>query len=412
MVPAQQVSRSGPLQAMKGAAPALRRFSARDLLLGAQIAICTLLVTAALVAVDGMRRLLQAPLGFEPRGVTLAELDWRLTERAEEAPLAKEKAVLEAMRDVPGVSAVGAVSRTPMSGGIRGTPVHRPGTTEPTPKNQALSPYVFAMSPGYLEAAGTRLLSGRDVSWHDTPETPRVAVVNQTFARALWADTPAIGQRFLVRGRLTEVVGVMEDGKYRELTEAPQPAAYLALSQAGPGGLVYVVRSRRTPAETAEALRLTLRALEPNAPATLDSWPDALEPALFPARAATAALGVMGALAAMLVVTGVFGMAAYGVSRRTKELGIRVSLGARRTQVMSAALGRPLVLLGAGSALGLLMGTFAGRLLGHVVHQANPRDPAVVVGAVLTMAALGIVASAIPARRALSVDPARLLRED
>ena len=411
-VPALQVSRSGPLQTMKGAAPALRRFAVRDLLLAAQIAICALLVTAALVAVDGMRRLLQVPLGFDPRGVTLVDLDWRLTERAEESPLAREKAVLEAVRSIPGVSAAGAVSRTPMSGGIRGTPVYRPGTTDLTPKNQALSPYVFAMSPGYLEAAGTPLVSGRDVSWHDAPGTPRVAVVNRTFARALWADAPAIGQRFLVRGRLTEVVGVMEDGKYRELTEPPQPAVYLAISQAGPGGAVYVVRSRLAPAEAAEALRRTLRQVEPNAPATLHSWPDALEHALFPARAATVSLGVVGALAAMLVVTGVFGMAAYGVSRRTKELGIRVSLGARRTQVMSAALGRPLVLLCAGSGLGLLMGAFAGRLLGHLVHQANPREPAVVLGAVLTMAILGMVASAIPARRALSVDPARLLREE
>ncbi|MET0556575.1 MAG: ADOP family duplicated permease [Vicinamibacteria bacterium] len=412
IVPAQQVSRSGALQTMKGAAPALRRFAVRDLLLGAQIAICTLLVTAALVAVDGLERLLQAPLGFDPRGVTLAELDWRLTERADDAPLAREKGVIDAVRDVPGVSAVGAVSRTPMSGGIRGTPVYRPGTADPTPKNQALAPYVFAMSPGYLEAAGTRLVSGRDVSWHDAPETPRVAVVNRTFARALWADAPPLGQRFLLRGRLTEVVGVLEDGKYREVTEPPQPAVYLPLAQAGPGGVVYVVRSRLTPARAAEALQRTLRELEPNAPATLNSWPDALEHALFPARSATAALGVLGVLAAMLVVTGVFGMAAYGVSRRTKELGIRVSLGARRTQVMSAALARPLALLGAGSLLGLLLGAFAGRLLQHLVHQANPRDPAVVVGAVLTMALLGLAASAIPARRALSVDPARLLRED
>jgi predicted permease len=412
IAPARQAWGSSPLQTMKGGGPGPRRLALRDILLGAQVALCTLLVTASLVAVDGMRQLLRAPLGFEPRGVTLVELDWRLTDRADEVPLAKEQAVLEAVRATPGVTVAGAVSRTPMSGGIRGTPVYRPGTVELTPKNQELAPYVFAMSPGYLEAAGTRLLQGRDVSWHDAPEAPRVAVVNQEFARRMWGDAPAIGQHFILRGRLTHVVGVMEDGRYRELTETPQPAVYVPLAQGAPGGVVYVVRSRLTQAEAAAALQRALRALAPDAPATLTSWTAAVEGVQFPARAATVSLGVMGALAAMLVVTGVFGMAAYGVSRRTKELGIRVSLGARRTQVMCAALARPMVLLGGGSLLGLLLGAFAGRLLEQVVHQANPRDPVVVAAAVLTMALLGLVASAIPARRALSVDPARLLREE
>jgi ABC-type antimicrobial peptide transport system permease subunit len=144
----------------------------------------------------------------------------------------------------------------------------------------------------------------------------------------------------------------------------------------------------------------------------VQSWPDAMSFALFPARAAVVALGVMGLLAAMLAVTGIFGMAAYNVSRRMKELGIRVALGARTKHVMSAAVGRPMVLLGLGSLVGLLMGVFASRLLGQIVYQANPREPVVVVGAVLTMALLGIAASAIPALRAVAVDPSKLLREE
>jgi ABC-type antimicrobial peptide transport system permease subunit len=116
-------------------------------------------------------------------------------------------------------------------------------------------------------------------------------------------------------------------------------------------------------------------------------------------------LGVMGLLAAMLAVTGIFGMAAYSVRRRMKELGIRLALGARKAQVISAALGRPFFLLGVGSAVGLLSGVFASRLLGQIVYQANPNDPAVVGGAVLMMVLLGVVASAIPARRAMAVDP-------
>jgi hypothetical protein len=268
------------------------------------------------------------------------------------------------------------------------------------------------MSPGYLDAAGTRLLRGRDVSWQDTTKTPYVAIVNETFARKMWSEASAIGQRFILKGNLTEVVGVAEDGKYHDMQESPQPVVYQPLSQGESSEAVFVVRSPRTPSEMAAALQRILSSMDPNVPITVHSWSDSLAGELFPARAATVALSVMGLLAAMLAVTGIFGMAAYNVSRRMKELGIRVALGARKTQVMSAAVGRPIVLLGVGSVLGLLAGFFASRLLGQIVYQANPRDPLVVGGAVLTMAFLGIAASAIPARRALAVDPSKLMREE
>lgn len=268
------------------------------------------------------------------------------------------------------------------------------------------------MSPGYLEAAGTRILSGRDVSWQDTAKTPYVAIVNQTFARKMWGETPALGQHFFLWGKLMEVVGVAENGKYHDLAESPQSAVYVPLSQSEDSEAIFVVRSRRAPNEMAAALRRTLSGFAPNVSITVQSWPDALAGVLFPARAATVALCVMGLLAAMLALTGMFGMAAYGVSRRMKELGIRVALGAGRAQVMSAAVGRPMVLLGVGSAVGLLSGVFASRLLEQIVYQANPRDPVVVGGAVLTMTLLGIAASAIPARRALTVDPSKLMREE
>jgi predicted permease len=389
--------KGGPVDSMP-----LRRFAPRDLLLGAQIAICTLLVTASLVAVRGMTRALHVPLGFQPQGAMLVDLE--LTHAGQ--------AVIEAVRGIPGVTAEGMINRTPFTGGLHGIPVYRPGTKEFTLKNSVLAPYVFTMSPAYLEAAGTRLLGGRDVSWHDTPKTPHVAVVNQTFARKMWGSSQAIGQRFLLQGNLTEVIGVAEDGKYHDLQELPQPVAYLSLSQNEPGETVLVVRSRLTPKEMAAALPRTLSGIAPNAAITVQNWSDSLESELFPARAATVAMGVMGLLAAMLAVTGIFGMAAYSVSRRMKELGIRVALGARRTQVMTAAVGRPMVLLGGGSALGLLTGILTSRLLAKVVYQANPGDPTVVGGAVLTMALLGVLASAIPARRALAIDPSKLMREE
>jgi len=413
MIPARQVWRSSPLQAMKSGpvdATPRCRLGLRDLLLGAQIVICTLLVIASLVAVQGMVRLLHAPLGFEPEGATVAEMD--LSEVEGDVPLEKTKAMIDALRSIPGVTAAGTLNRLPFTGGIRGIPVFPPGTTELSLNNSVLMPYRFTISPGYFEASRTRLLRGRDVSWNDTAKTPYVAIVNETFFRKMWGDTPGIGQRFIFLDHLREVVGVAEDGKYHNMQESPQSVVYLPLSQSEQSFGTFVVRSSREQSEMAAALERTLSGLEPNAIITVQSWPETMAYARFPARAAAVALGVMGLLASMVAVTGIFGMAAYNVSRRMRELGIRVALGARTKHVMSVAVGRPIVLLGAGSLVGLLLGVLASRLLEHIVYQANPRDPVVIAGAVLTMALLGIAASAIPALRALAVDPSKLMREE
>jgi predicted permease len=413
MIPARHVWQSSPLQAMKSGpvdSTPMRRLGLRDLLLGAQIVICTLLVSASFVAVRGMVRMLQIPLGFQPEGALLAQMD--LNEVEGGVPLEKTKAMIDGLRSIPGVTMAGTVNRVPFTGGLRGVPVFPPGTTEFTLNNSVLAPYRFTISPGYLEAAGTRLLRGRDVSWNDSADTPYVAIVNATFAQKMWGDTPAIGQRFIILDHLREVVGVVEDGKYHEMHESPQPVVYLPLSQSDQSYTIFVVRSYRAQNEMTAAIDRALSTLEPNVPITVQSWTDAMSFELFPARAAIVALGVMGLLAAMLAVTGIFGMAAYNVSRRMKELGIRVALGARATHLISTAVGRPMILLFAGSLVGLLWSVFASRLLGQIVYQANPRDPVVITGAVLVMALLGIAASTIPALRALAVDPSKLIREE
>jgi predicted permease len=415
MIPARKVWESNPLQAMKSGpvdATGRRRLALRDLLLGAQIIICTLLVIASFVAVRGMVRLLHAPLGFQPQGAMVADMD--RTEVEGDVPLEKIQAMINALRSMPGVTAAGTTSRIPFNGGLRGIPVFPPGTTEFTLNNSVLEPYGFTISPAFLEAARTQLLRGRDVSWRDNAKAPYVAIVNETFARKMWGDTPALGQRFIFLDHLREVVGVVEDGKYHSIQDPPQPAVFLPLSQNEKAHTVFVVRSPRAPSELSALIEHTLLGFEPNAVVTVESWPDsnAMGIALFPGRAATVALGIMALLAATVAVTGIFGMAAYNVSRRMKEFGIRVALGARTRHVMSAAVGRPIVLLAIGSFVGLLGGLFASRLLGQIVYQANPGDPIVILGAVLTMALLGLAASALPALRALAIDPCKLMREE
>ena len=190
MIPARQVSQSSPLQAMKSGpvdSTPLHRFTLRDVLLGAQIAICMLLVTASLVAVRGMVRMLHAPLGFQPQGAMLADVDRDVA--AVDVSLEKQKAMLEAVQRIPGVTTAGAVNRVPFTGGLRGVPIFPPGTTELNLNNSALAPYVYTMSPGYLEAAGTRLLSGRDVSMQrvvrNEDDAVLEAVVNDIVAAAV-----------------------------------------------------------------------------------------------------------------------------------------------------------------------------------------------------------------------------------
>jgi predicted permease len=418
MLPARQAWNSSPLHAMKSGAEqvGLRRFALRDVLLGVQIAICTLLVTASLVAVRGMQRMLDAPLGFQPKNAMLVDMGLDGSQ-SNDALVAQQRALIEAARSIPGVTAVGTVNKTPMRGGLHGIPIFQPGTTDFKVSNAVLAPYLFSISPGYLEAAQTRLLSGRDMSWDDTATTPNVALVNETFARKMWGDAPAIGQHFVVSGKLTEVVGVVEDGKYHDLEESPYPVAFLAVAQGEDSESIFIVRSRRTEmtgasSELAGALRHAFSATAPNVPFGMQSWSDVIEGELLPARAATVALSAMGLMAAMLAVTGIFGMAAYSVSRRMKELGIRVALGAGRARVMQSAVGRPLVLLLGGLAVGLMLAVVAKPLMGRIVYQAEPRDPLVLGGVLVTMALIGVAAAWIPARRALRVDPSRLMREE
>jgi len=417
ILPARQIRRSDAAQVMKssvGTEMRFRSFALRDVLLGVQIALCTLLVTASLVALRGMERSVHAPLGFQPQGVMLAGTDLTMAGYKQEQFLPVQKRMLEETTRIPGVSAVGIIDRTILGEGCCGSEgVFPAGTTDF--RKELFDSANFSISPEYLAASGMRLLSGRNFTWHDTADSPPVVLVNLTFARMMFGNALAVGQHFLLNGGKIpkEVVGVVEDGKYQSLTEDPQPAMFFPLTQEiNSNDTVLVVRSALPPTELAAMLDRTLSKIDRNLPLTLHSWPDALDLAFFPARAATGALGIMGFLAALLAITGTFGVATYSVSKRMKEFGIRVALGAAREELIRAALGRPLLLLLSGSVAGLALGVLASRLLAQIVYEATPHDPLVLGGTMLTMAFLGLLATWIPARRALSVDPARLLRDD
>ncbi|MGH9613713.1 MAG: FtsX-like permease family protein, partial [Bryobacteraceae bacterium] len=160
------------------------------------------------------------------------------------------------------------------------------------------------------------------------------------------------------------------------------------------------------------AIRSTLRQLDAGLPVYIGTRYKELDAALLGPRMATISLGMLGVMGAMLSITGIFGMAAYSVSKQLKELGIRLALGAQRKEVLQAALGRAFKLLAVGSAAGLVLGILASRVLAAIVYQATPRDPLVLAGVVLVMLLVGLIATWIPAQRALSLDPVTLLREE
>ncbi len=416
-VPVRQVLRTNPYEIVKAGSLGRvgRRITVRDLLVGVQIAICALLVTSSMVAVRGLVRSLHSNFGFEPHNAILADTDLSMGGYRGDSVPEMQRRMIDAVETIPGVKSVGLIDWAPLvSGGERGSHVFTDVTTDLRPSNAAAESFTFSISPEYFHAAGTALLSGRTFTWHDDKNAPPVAVINQEFARKVFGSAAnAMGRYFKTKdGTRIQVVGIVEDGKYNSLTEDQQPAMFLSLLQSPSSATYLAVRSDRDLTQLAAAVRSTMRELDAGLPLYMGPWNKELDTTLFGSRMAAMALGVMGAMGAMLSVTGIFGLAAYSVSKRLRELGIRMALGAQRMEVLQAALERPFKLLAFGSAAGLLLGILASRVLAFIVYQATPRDPLVLAGVVLAMALLGLLATWIPAQRALSIDPAILLREE
>jgi predicted permease len=415
-VPVRQVLRADPYKVIKSGSTGTvgRRMTVRDLLLVVQIAICAVLVTSSLVAVRGLVRSLHSSFGFQPQNAMLVETALSMAGYSGDAVPAMQKRIIDALETVPGVTSVGLVDRLPLYYGANGTSVFTDKTTDLRPANAAAEAVVYNISPEYFDAARTSLLSGRPLSWHDDKNAPRVAVVNREFASRIFGSaTNATGRYYKKQdGTRIQVVGIVEDGKYASLAEDPHPAMFLPILQSPSPQACLVVRSNRDPQLLTAAIKRTVQDLDAGLPFTIRTWSQELESALFPSRMATLSLGVLGALGAMLSITGIFGMAAYSVSKRLRELGIRMALGAQSKEVLQAALGRAVKLLAFGSTAGLLLGILASRVLASIVYQATPRDPLVLGGVVLAMALLGLLATWIPAQRALSIEPSILLREE
>jgi predicted permease len=415
-VPIRQVLRTDPYEVVKSGSTGRigRRITIRDILLVGQIAICAVLVTSSMVAVRGLVRSLHSNFGFWPQNVMLLSTDLNMAGYRGDAVTAMRKRMIDACATIPGVKSVGLTDLPPLTLDGHRFPVFTDETTDLKPANAVARPFTFNIAADYFDAAGTTFLSGRTFTWNDDENAPHVAVINQEFARKIFGSaTKAIGQNFKIsNGTRVQIVGIVEDGKYFNLAESQQPAMFFPILQS-PASLTWlVVRSKDDPQQLATAIRNKVRDLDKGLPLYISPWSKEMGAVLFAPRMATVALGVLGVLGAMLSITGIFGMAAYSVSKRMKELGIRMALGAQRKEVLQAALGRAFKLLAFGSAAGLVLGILASRVLASIVYQATSRDPLVLAGVVLAMSLLGLLATWIPAQRALSVDPLMLLREE
>jgi len=413
--PARYAWKADPARHLKGplAPRSGRRWAARDILLPVQIALCCVLVTASLVAVRGLMRSFDTPLGFRPDGVAVIGYDVGLAGYDESRGRAFEQSALEAVSRLPGVESAAYSSSVPLNIDQSSTTVYADTVTDFRPKNAHGASYYF-VAPGYFRTAGTRLLAGREFTPLDKPGAPRVAVVNQTFARSVWGTADAIGRRFRrgPGGALFEIVGIAQDGKYVTLTEVPQPAVFFPIQQDYSDTIVLMARSHRPASELAAEMREAVGRLDPHlAMYGVGSLHQMLGLVYLPMHAAVIALGAFGVLALMLAITGIYGLAAYTVSRRVREIGIRMAIGARPAQVLRLVFARTGVLVAAGALAGLVLGVAGAGVLASVVYQASSRDPLVIGAAVLAIGLAGLGAVSGPARRALRIDPVEALRD-
>jgi predicted permease len=420
-VPVRQVLRTDPYVIVKSGSLIQigKRITVRDILLAVQIAICAILVTSSFVAVRGLLRSMHTNFGFEPRNAILVHTELALSGYRGQAATTMQRRMIDAMQTIPGVAAIGLVGPyPPLHMGWAQTSVFSDQTTDFRPPSAITAPIFFGISPGYFAAAGTSVLSGRNITWADDEKSPRIALVNGEFARQIFnagqAPATVIGRYFKLKdGSRVQVIGLVEDGKYTAvLTESPQPAMFFPILQEPSSESNLVIRSPRDTQQLAADVQSKLRSLDPGVPTFIQTWQTEMNGALFGPRMATFSLGILGFMGALLSVTGVFGMAAYSVSKRLRELGIRIALGAQRKDLLTAALARPFKLLVCGSAAGLVLGLLAARVLARIVYQATPRDPLVLFAVVLAMLFLGLLATWIPAQRALSIDPLLLIRDE
>jgi predicted permease len=418
LAPAVRASRPDLVGALKGdSASGRRRMPLRHVLVVGQVAVSCLVLVAAGLTVRTLARMARVQPGFVVARGLLASIAPGMQGYSRAAAERLYQDIQLRVAALPGVTAATTAQFVPLefsgAGGvvfIDGRPPRPDGSGEVV--NWAVT------GPDYLATMGTPLLEGREFRWSDDSLAPRVAIVNRTMAERYWPGQSAIGRTVRVNaaaGPAVTVIGVAENGKYRGLTEPPRAFLYLAQGQNYTASTTLVVRAAGgDPLELVPALKRTLAALDPDMPLfdvkTLDQLLRGR--ALLSSRLAAMFAAVFAVLALVLAAVGLYGLVSFAVAQRTRDIGIRMALGASRGRVLADVLRDGMTLATLGTAFGLAGAVALTRVLGSLLFEVSPRDPATLVIVASVLAAVTLVASWLPARRATRVDPMVALRTE
>jgi predicted permease len=413
MAPALQSARPDTLAAIKGDAGGKGgRSRASSALVVAQVALSLLLLTSSGLFLRSLQAATRIDPGFEsPANLVMASVDPSLQGYEEARSRAFWDRMLEEIGALPEVSSVGLTLTAPLGLGSSDRSVEVPGYEFAEGERSSLH-YTY-VSEGYLETMGIDLVEGRTFTRQDDENGPPVMIVNQRFAERFWPGESAVGQIVETAGREWEVVGVVETGKYQSLGEDPTEFMYFPQRIQYRADMVIVARSGGSPQVVLQRIQELVRAADPEMPVfDVRTMEDHMGIALLPARLGGSVLGIFGLLGLTLAAVGIYSVMAYSVSQRTRELGIRVALGADRASVLQLVLGEGLRLAVTGTVIGLAGAGAAARLVRGLLYNASAIDPVAFTVVPLTLLGVAALAVYLPARRAAKVDPIGALKSE
>jgi predicted permease len=405
LLPGLRASRVDLTPALKSGAPSglSRNWTLRDVFVGVQVAFCMILVAGALMMVKTLKSTLGRNFGFNPAGAVTLRFDLAMQGYSNERAVEFQRRLLDRVHALPGVQAAGLASSLPLSIDSSSARVSIEG---------AAAVPLARLPEVYRFRCGARIVAGRDFSSQDKAGAPRVAIVNQIFAETLLAGRDPLNSRFRfgASGDWVRIVGVVERGKMQTVTEDPTPAVWSPLAQDSVRDLALVVRSGHADAALLTAVRHAMEELDPDVSIfDAKTLQQHLDVPLTPLRWTTAVLTAMGVVVLFLAALGLYGILSYATGRQTREIGIRLALGAQARHVLLPVLARTMIVVSIAAALGMALSIPTTRLLANLL--SGEADVSAQLFAVAALACVCVLASVMPVRRALGVDPAQALRQ-